>query len=401
MIVREYYLEKIRPFLGKPMVKAITGLRRVGKSVFVRQMIDILTQQGIADKNIIYVDMESLQFDFIRDYLALNDYIKKRSNGVSGKIYVFIDEIQDIAEWERAVASWSGESERYDITITGSNSNMFSGELATKLTGRFIEFPIYPLSLREFKTFFSEILTEKELFEQYLRFGGLPGLRMLGTLADETALPFLNSIHDSIVLKDIVKRKNIRNTALLDAICDFSYDNISNPITASRISAYLKNQKINTNVQSVINYLCALEDAQLFCRPSRYDIKGKKLLEVNGKFYATDLGLRHSRIGFRAGDIGQQIENLVYLELRRRYDKVFTGEIDRFEVDFIALRAAEPHYFQVTTSCDHPDTLNRETRSLLAIRDNYPKTVISLAPVFGDNANGIKVISLMDFLFNS
>ena len=398
MIVRERYLERIRPFLGKPIVKAITGLRRVGKSVFVRQMIERLTEQGIPGKNIIYVDVESLEFDFIRDYHALNDYVEKRSAAVPGKIYVVVDEIQDISEWERAVASWSGKPERYDVTITGSNSSMFSGELASKLTGRFIEFPVYPLSLREFRDFYPEYSTELQLFQQYLRYGGLPGLRMLDSLSDETALPFLSSIHDSIVLKDIVKRKSIRNTGLLDAICDFAYDNISHPLTANRISTYLKNQKVNANVQSVINYLSALEDAQLFSRPPRYDIKGKKFLEVNSKFYATDLGLRHSRIGFRAGDISQQIENLVYLELRRRYDKVSTGEINSFEVDFIALKAATPHYFQVTTSADNPDTLERECRSLLAIRDNFPKTIISLAPVYGDNASGIKVVSLVEYL---
>ena len=400
MVNREYYLEKIQPFIGKGVVKAITGLRRVGKSVFVRQLMAQLRRQGISERNIIYVDIESLEFDFVRDYQALNEYVAGKSVHAKGKIYIFVDEIQDVAEWERTVASWSGKPERYDVTITGSNSTMFSGELSSKLTGRFIEFTVYPLSLKEFQKFYPEFASEDVLFEQYLRLGGLPGLRMLDGVNVENALPFLRSIHDSIVLKDIVKRKSIRNTSLLDDICRFTYDNIANPLTANSISGYLKNQRISANVQSVINYLSALEEAQLFYKTHRYDIRGKKMLEINSKFYATDLGLRNSQIGFRSDDIAKLIENLVYMELRRCHDRVYTGEFDKFEVDFIAEKAAKPHYYQVTHSLDAPGTLERETRSLLAIQDNYPKTIISLMPVHGDGIAGIEVISLMDFLLH-
>lgn len=401
MLIRACYLEKIKPFIGKPVIKAITGLRRVGKSVFVRQIMEQLKNQGISEKNIVYVDIESLDFDFIRDYKTLNDYVVKQTKDINGKIYVFVDEIQDVLEWERAIASWSGKHDRYDITITGSNSTMFSGELSSKLTGRFIEFPIYPLSLKEFHEFYPEFDTNALLFEKYLRYGGMPGLRMLDELKDETVFPFLRSIHDSIVLKDIVKRKNIRNTSLLDRICEFSYDNISNPLTASSISAYLKNQKIGPSVQSVINYLTCLVESQLFYKAQRYDIKGKKLLEVNDKFYATDIGLRNSQIGFKTNDISYMIENLVYMELRRRYDQVRTGELDKKEIDFIAEKDTKPHYYQVTMNLNNPDVVERETRSLLAIRDNYPKTIISLDPVVGDGIAGIEVISLMDFLLKS
>ena len=398
MIVRQYYLEKIQPYLGKPVVKAITGLRRVGKSVFVRQLIEHLQNQGIAPDNILYVDIESLDFDFIRTYKDLHEYVTKKTAVVSGRIYVFVDEIQDIVEWERAVASWSGQAERYDVTITGSNSSMFSGELASKLTGRFIEFPVFPLSLKEFRAFYPEFEDKDVLFEKYLRYGGMPGLRMLDELKDETALPFLRSIHDTIVLKDIVKRKNIRNTSLLDDICRFTYDNISNPLTASSISAYLKNQKIQTNVQSVINYLTGLVEAQLFYKACRYDIKGKKQLEINHKFYAADLGLRNSQIGFHSSDISYLIENLVYMELCRCSDRVYTGEFDRWEVDFIAEKNARPHYYQVTMSLNDSKVVERETRSLLAVADNYPKTIITLEKAHGDGIAGIEVVSLLDFL---
>jgi predicted AAA+ superfamily ATPase len=398
MIRRQYYLDKIKPFLGKGIVKAITGLRRVGKSVFVRQLIELLGENGVPQSNIIYIDKESMEFDFIRDYKDLYRFVEDKSQNIIGKIHIFVDEIQDIDQWERAVASWSGKNERYDVIITGSNSTMFSGELSTKLTGRYVEFPVFPLSFSEFQNFYPEYKEQTELFKKYLRYGGMPGLRILDTLTDDSVFSFLSSLHDSIVLKDIIRRKGFRNASLFDSICEFAYSNIGNPITANSIAAYLKNQRINTNVQSVINYMSALEDAQLFFKVARYDIKGKKILDINSKYYATDLGLRHMKCGFRAGDISQMIENLVYVELRRKYAKVYVGDVSSYEVDFVAENASETFYFQVTNSCNDPKTFEREVRSLLALKDNYPKFIISLENVYSDNYDGIKIISLMDFL---
>ena len=400
MIVRKHYLEKIRAYIGKPIVKAITGLRRVGKSVFVRQLIESLKRSGIPKKRIVYIDKESLEFDDIRDYRDLYRYVDEKTRAVSGKIHVFVDEVQDIEQWERTVAAWSGQPERFDITVTGSNSTMFSGELATKLTGRYIEFRIYPLSLPEFKTFYPEFSSDEELFANYLRFGGMPGLSMLDGLSVETAYPFLRSIHDSIVLKDIVRRRSIRNTGLLESVCDFCYDNIGNPITASSIAAYLKSQRINTNVQSIINYMRGLEDAELFISPKHYDIKGKKILEVNSKLYASDLGFRHARLGYKAGDVSQLMENLVFMELCRRYAEVYIGNVGRYEVDFVAKINGEPIYYQVTLNCNDLRTLEREVRPLLAIEDNYPKVIISAEKTYGDNYKGIRMFDLKDFLLN-
>ena len=401
MIIRQEYLDRIQPFIGKPVIKAVTGLRRVGKSVFIRQIINQLKQNGIAEKNIVYVDIESLEFDFIRTYQDLNRYLQDKTAGVAGKIYVFIDEIQDISEWERTIASWSGQPDHYDVTITGSNSTMFSGQLSTKLTGRYIEFPIYPLSLREFRDFFPKFSDNEKLFDNYLRYGGLPGLRILDELRDETVLPFLRSIHDTIVLKDIVARRNIRNTSLLADICRFIYDNISKPLTASSISAYLKNQKISVTVPSVINYLTGLVDSQLFYKAYRFDLKGKRQLEINNKYYAADLGLRHSQIGYRSSDISYLMENLVYLELLRCFDQVYTGEMGKWEVDFVALKNAKPHYFQVTMNLAEPAVIERETRSLLAIQDNFPKTIITYDKIHGDGIAGIEVVNLIDFLLEA
>lgn len=398
MIERAYYLEKLKPFLGKPVIKAVTGMRRVGKSVFVRQIIDYLKAHGIDEGNIVYIDKESLEFDDIRNYLDLNEYVEGKILGKAGKVYVFIDEIQDISQWERTVSSWSGKAERYDITITGSNSTMFSGELSTKLTGRFIELTLYPLSLMEFSQYYMEMGSSESLFNDYLKYGGMPGLSVFGELSQDSAYQFLRSIHDSIVLKDIVRRKNIRNVKLLDTICDFCYDNVGNPLSANKITSFLKGQRMDVNVQSVINYISHLEEAQLFIAPRRYDIKGKKLLEVGTKLYAMDIGLRNAIIGFKAADISQMIENIVFLELKRRYAEVYVGTIGEYEVDFIAVTNSIPTYFQVTLNCNHPDTLEREVRPLLAIKDNYRKVIISLEKIYGNDCKGVEIISLSDFL---
>lgn len=399
MIFRNYYLNKIKPFIGKPVIKAITGLRRVGKSTFIKQIIEYLQkEQDIKSGNIIYINKESLDFDFISDYKVLNDYVLKRIKKQKGKIYVFIDEIQEIEAFEKTIASWSGESDRYDITISGSNSSMFSSELATKLTGRYIDFPIYPFSYNEYKELYSNIASKQELFENYIKFGGMPGLKILETLEDDSVFMFLRSIHDTIVLKDIVRRKNIRNIELLRNICNFLYSNISNSTTALSINSYLKNQHIKSTVPSILAYIDGLTDAQLFYQCKRYDLKGKRHLEINSKYYASDIGLRHSQIGFSTNDFSNLLENIVYLELKRRYDSVYTGEINNLEIDFIAIKNAEPAYFQVCKNLENDSTLQREIKSLLAVKDNYPKYIITYDKYPKSDISGIKVINILDYL---
>lgn len=399
MIIRKEYLKKIEPFVGKPMIKAITGIRRVGKSFFIRQLMDSLRKKGVPERNLVYVDMESLTFDPIKNYQDLHTYVLAQIKKAHGKVYVFIDEIQDILEWERTVAAWSGDAKRFDVTITGSNSTLFSGGLATKLTGRYIEFPIYPLSFPEFQTFFSnQTISEDTRFTQYLRYGGMPGIHILEKLEDETVMPYLDAIYNTILLKDCVDRHQIRNTALLYNLGRYTFDNIGNLLSANRISTYLKSQRIAVNVQSVVNYLAVMTDAQLFFRVPRYDIKGKRHLEINDKYYATDLGLRHSQIGFRGADISGVMENLVYVELRRRGYRVSVGQWGTQEVDFVAEKNGKPHYFQVTMHLDAKTVIARETAPLLAIGDNHPKTIITLDSVHADSIEGINIISLKDFL---
>ncbi|MBQ2593533.1 MAG: ATP-binding protein [Candidatus Riflebacteria bacterium] len=401
MISRTYYLNTIKPFIGKPVIKAITGLRRAGKSTFIKQIIDYLQNKGVKSNNIIYINKESLDFDFIIDYKTLNDYVSQKTKKLKGKIYIFIDEIQDIEAFEKTIASWSGEADRYDITITGSNSSMFSSELATKLTGRYIEFPIYPFSLKEYTELYSDVTSIQKLFENYITFGGLPGLKILEHLEENTAFMFLRSIHDTIVLKDIVKRKNIRNVELLRNVSNFFYSNISNPITALSINSYLKNQHIKSTVPSILNYIEGLTDAQLFYQCKRYDLKGKKHLEINSKYYASDIGLRHSQIGFSPNDFSLVLENIMFLELKRRFDRVYTGEINNLEIDFIAIKNSEPVYFQICKNLESESTLQREIKSLLAVKDNYPKYIITYDKYPKSDISGIKVINIIDYLLES
>ncbi len=399
MIFRKYYLNKIEPFIGKPVIKSITGLRRVGKSTFIKQIIEYLQKEkGVKPANIIYINKESLDFDFITNYKELNDYVAKKIKNKKSKAYIFIDEIQEIEAFEKTIASWSGEPEKYDIIITGSNSSMFSSELASKLTGRYINFPVYSFSFMEYKELYPNITTIEKLFENYIKYGGMPGLKMLEKLEDDSSYMFLRSIHDTIVLKDIVRRKNIRNVELLRNICNFFYSNISNPTTALSINSFLKNQHIKSSVPSILAYMEGLTDAQLFYQCKRYDLKGKKHLEINSKYYASDIGLRHSQIGFSAKDFSNILENIVYLELKRRFDSVYTGEINNLEIDFIALKNTEPFYFQVCKNLDNDSTLQREIKSLLSIKDNYPKYIITYDKYPHSNISGIKVVNIIDFL---
>ena len=399
MIFRKYYLNKIKPFIGKPVIKAITGLRRVGKSTFIKQIIEYLQKEkGVKPANIIYINKESLDFDFISNYKDLNDYVSKKIKNKKSKTYIFIDEIQEIEAFEKTIASWSGEPDKYDITITGSNSSMFSSELASKLTGRYIDFPVYSFSFKEYKELYPNITSTEKLFENYMKYGGMPGLKILEKLEDDSGFMFLRSIHDTIVLKDIVRRKNIRNVELLRNICNFFYSNISNPTTALSINSFLKNQHIKSSVPSILAYIEGLTDAQLFYQCKRYDLKGKKHLEINSKYYASDIGLRHSQIGFSVKDFSNLLENIVYLELKRRYDTVYTGEINSLEIDFIALKNTEPFYFQVCKNLDNDSTLQREIKSLLAVKDNYPKYIITYDKYPQSDISGIKVINIIDFL---
>lgn len=395
---RELYMKRIKPFINKPVVKVITGLRRVGKSYFMRLIIKYLQQQGINDQQIIYLDMESIDFDFIRNYQQLHHYLKEQANpSPDKKIYLFIDEVQKIDGWEKCVASYLGDG-NYDIYLAGSNAGMLSSELTSLLSGRYLEFPIYSLSFHEFLDFMGK--KEKDAHSQfplYLQFGGFPALSHF-ELDKEIVYQYISSIYDTILLKDVVKRYHVRNITLLENITRYTFDNIGNIFSAKKVSDYLKSQKISVGVETVQNYLSYLCSTFALHKVQRYDIKGKRLLELHEKYYLGDLGLRHALLGYHEAGIAGMLENLVFLELKRRGYKVFIGKYGTREIDFIATTADNKIYIQVCYLLASEQTIEREFSPLLAIRDNYPKYVLTMDTVSGSDYAGIKRLNLIDFL---
>ena len=397
---RNLYIDKIRPFIDKPVVKIITGLRRVGKSYFMRQIMEYLKDQGIRKEQIIYIDMESLDFDFISDYRHLNNFIKKTNPQRGGKCYLFLDEVQEIDGWEKCVTSYLG-SGNYDIYLSGSNAALLSSELASLLSGRFIEFPIYALSFTEFLDFMGKKKTNGHAhFPIYLQYGGFPALPHFD-LDKEVVYQYIGSLYSTILLKDVVKRYGVRNITLLENITKYAFSNVGNIFSAKKISDYLKSQKMSIGVETVQNYLSYLCSTFAMHKVQRYDIKGKRILELHEKYYLGDIGLRHALLGYSDADIAAMLENLVFLELKRRGYEVFIGKFGNREIDFIATKAEEKLYVQVAYLLVSEQTIEREFHPLLAIKDNYPKYVLSMDTVFGSDYEGIKRVNLIDFLLGN
>ena len=400
-IERPSYLRQIEPFFDKPVIKVLTGMRRVGKSSLLRLLMQHLAHRGIPESRIIYINKESIEWDFLRDDTDLYRYITGRIDTSSGKPYLFIDEVQEISGWERVVNSLLAD-DRADITVTGSNADLLSSELATLIAGRYIEFPVFPLSYREFLLFRSAYSGETvdddpDEFRLYLRYGGLPGIHTLKP-TDATVFPYLNALYSTIVLKDVVSRNRIQDPGQLDRIVRFVFDNAGNITTAKRIADFLKNQKITAGVDKVLHYLGCLEQAFLIRRVLRYDIKGLRHLELYEKYYVGDVGLRHGFLGYRDGDISGLLENIVYLELLHRGYRVSIGKLDDREIDFIAERQEERIYIQVSVALATDETVEREFSALERIPDNHPKVVLSLDEYQRINRGGIRHENLREWL---
>ena len=396
MIERTRYFNKIEPFIGKPMIKVISGLRRCGKSTFMKMLIDHLIKKGTAESNIIYISMELMEFEFINDYKALYKHVKNVLPKNSKKKYLFVDEIQEIPGWEKAVNSIYAEN-LADIYITGSNSRLFSSEFATLLTGRYIEIPMFTLGFNEFLQFRGTDNEKEKEFELYLKYGGLPGIHNLD-FEDEIIFQYINSIFNTILLKDIVARYSIRDISLLEKITAFVFDNCGSITSSKKIADYLKSQHIKTGVDTVQNYISYLRDAHLIYKTGRFDLKGKRHLELHEKYYTSDVGIRHSVLGYKKNDIAGLLENIVYLELLRRGFTVSAGKFDDLEVDFVASRNDEIIYLQVTYLLASKEVEDREFKPLEKINDNYPKIVLSMDAIWGTNRNGIVRKNIIDFL---
>lgn len=390
---RKGYIDRIKPFMQKSVAKVLTGQRRVGKSFLLYQLIEeILAEEP--DANIIYINLEDFAFSFLQTAEDLHSYIISHSKE-KAKNYIFIDEIQDIPGFEKVIRSLL-LNEDNDIYITGSNAKMLSGELATYLSGRYIEFKIYSLSYSEFLEFHG--LTESETsYELYSRYGGLPYLLNL-PLEDETVNEYLKSVYSTIVFRDVVSRYKLRNTLFLEKLIQFLSENIGNLFSAKNISDYLKSQHTTISVNQIQSYTEYLNNAFLIHRVERYDLIGKRVFEIGEKYYFENMGIRNIVIGYRITDKAKILENLVYNHLLYKGYDIKVGYYGDKEIDFIGEKNGEKLYIQVALKIDSDKTAEREFGKLLKIQDNYPKIVITEDTFNGNSYEGIRHCPIRRFL---
>ena len=396
---RNLYTTRIEPFIDKPVIKVITGIRRSGKSELLKLLQGKLYQRGVEENQVVYINYESLRWKDYSTAEKLYSYVES-IRPKKQRTYIFIDEIQEVAEWEKAINSMLADWD-VDIYITGSNSRLLSSELATYLAGRYVECQVYPLSFREFLDFhaFDPGVQLAERFNQYLRQGGFPAFHV-GDFADSTIYQMVQDIYSSVLLRDTVQRYRIRNIDMLDRLVQFLLDNIGNTFSASSICKYMKSQGRAMDVETIYNYIQALESSFVVNRVRRYDLRGKEFLQTNEKFYVTDLSLIYAGRGYDLRMIGGQLENLVCIELMRRGYSVGVGKLGDLEVDFVAKRQDEVIYVQVTESMNNEDVRMRELRPLQQIHDNYPKYIVLGNPQPTGMVDGIKCMYIADFLLH-
>ncbi|MBF1200878.1 MAG: ATP-binding protein [Fusobacterium periodonticum] len=402
MTKRELYIEKIKPFINKDIIKVLTGIRRSGKSVMLKLIMEELKQNKIDEKQFININFENLINRELTTADKLHKYILKKASEIKKKCYIFLDEIQEVKDWEKCINSLRvNDGYDFDIYITGSNAKLLSGELSTYLAGRYVEFVIYPFSFKEFLETLKSIqqdVSTREAFQKYVKFGGMPFLYNLA-FEEEASLQYLKDIYSSIILKDITQRNKIRDTDLLERVISYLIMNVGNNFSATSISKFFKSENRKVSVETILNYIKAAEESFLIYKVSRDDLIGKKVLNVNEKYYIADHGMREAIFGSNQRDINQIFENIIYLELLRKGYNVRVGKVDNLEVDFVCTKGNEKIYVQVAYLLASAETIEREFTSLEKINDNYPKYVISMDE-FDMSRNGIIHINIIDFLMN-
>ena len=400
MIKRELYMQRIRPFIGSELIKVLTGIRRSGKSVMLKLIQEELIESGVDEKQFISINFENMRNAHLCSAEALHEEVTDRISKIMGKVYLFFDEIQEVVNWERCINSFRVEFE-CDIYITGSNAHLLSGELATYLAGRYVEFTVYPFSYEEFSILYRTVFPEASLqttFSKYLIDGGMPYLSNLRYVEMPSQL-YLQDLYNSVVLKDIVKRNNIRDVDLLERIITYITANIGNTFSATAISKYFKNEGRAVAPETILNYIKACEEAFLFYRVRRQDLQGKKILTVNEKYFIADHGIREAVLGGNMKDINLIFENIVFMELLRRGYSITIGKVNDQEIDFIAEKQNQKFYVQVAYLLASEDTIHREFGVYDTIRDNFPKYVLSYDE-FDMSRNGIKHMNIRDFLLS-
>lgn len=396
MIIREKYLNQLIETKDLNLIKVITGVRRSGKSTLLLQFKDYLTNSGIDKNNIIYMSFESAEWYDIKNYRDLYNYIKSKYNGT--KLYLLLDEVQNIGEWEKAVNSFLVDIDA-DIYVTGSNANLLSSELTTLLAGRVYTVQIYPLSFAEYIQIypFKNNEDKYKMFDKYLKFGGMP---MLASLNDNERLMvnYLSDIKDVVLKKDIIARNKIKDIVFLDNLLQYMSTVIGTLINPNSIAEFMKKNGSSIDNETVDKYLKMIENAYFIYRIPRYELKGKQLLKTQGKYYFVDNGLKNILSGFSSYDSGSSYENIVCMELLRRGYEVYVGKYNDLEIDFIAISPEEKIYYQVARSIHSEEVENREKRSLLAIDDNYKKVILTMDNAYNKVIDGIEVVNIVDFL---
>lgn len=400
MIERPLYLDKIMPFVDTPFVKILTGVRRCGKSTILKMIIKKLREEKhVDDEQILSYRFDSMEYE---DMTTKELYLEIKSKILqSKKTYLFLDEIQEIEGWEKVVNTLASDFD-VDIYITGSNSRMMSSEISTYLTGRYITFHIYTLSFEEYLMFKKSYTTLKDLkqeFSQYVRLGGFPATHLQDYSQDEV-YTIVKDIYNSTIFSDIVRRNQVKKIDQLERVVKYTFNNIGNTFSAKSISNYFKSEQRKIDNETVYSYLEKLQKAYILHKCFRYDLQGKKILKTQEKFYLADVSLRYSVLGYTVDSVASSLENIVYLELKRRGYNVYIGKTKDKEIDFVATKQNEKIYVQVTQEIKSEKTQKREYEQLLEIRDNYPKYVVMADDFAGGNYEGIKTMNIVDFLLS-
>lgn len=400
MIARDEYLNILKRFKDKELIKVITGIRRCGKSTLLDIFQEYLKESGVEENQIISINLEDLEYNFITDYMTLYKYINGKLMDKK-KYYIFIDEVQKVDEFQKAVDSLYIKK-NVDLYITGSNANLLSSELSTLLSGRYIEVKMLPLSFKEYKEAYKD-LNNEDLYQKYISIGSLPYTTSLDT-EDDVSM-YLSSVYNDIIIKDVMTRKKIQDETMLRNVANFAMDNIGSLVSTNNIANTMRSDGKDINVRTVERYLDGFMESFFLYKASRYDIKGKEYLKTQGKYYVSDLGFRYFMLGRKIGDFGHILENIVYFELLRRGYEVYIGKVDEYEVDFVAINKDGKIYIQVAETLrgiDENDKkiLDRELRSLKKINDNYEKIILTSDKIPLANEDGIKIRNVLEWLLD-